>query len=85
MVIMMIVIITRFRAQDDVNALVDELFTEEIVPEPIPTPQVEIVHLPTIIENDLSFGIVSPMAPKTRWNFLVVDWVTCPSVTRKII
>ena len=63
---MMIVIITRLRAQDDVNVLVDELFPEEIVPEPIPTPQVEIVHLPTIIENDLSFGIVSPMAPKTR-------------------
>ena len=84
MVIMMIVIITRLRAQDDVNILVDELFAEEIVPEPIPTTQVEIVHLPTIIPNDPSLGIVSPMAPKTRWNHLVVYHVTFPSVTRKI-
>ena len=85
MVIMMIVIITRQSAQDDVNGLVNELFPEDTVPEPIPTTQVEIVHLPTIILNDPSLGIVSPMAPKARWNHLVVDRVTCPSVTRKII
>ena len=85
MIIVIIVIITRLRAQDDVNALVDELFPEEIVPEPIPTPQVEIVHLPTIIENDPSLGIVSPPAPKTRRYFLEVERVTFPSVKRKII
>ena len=79
---MIIVIITRLRAQDDVNVLVDELFTEEIVPEPIPTPQVEIVHLPTIIENDLSFGIVSPMAPKTRTMFHEVHGVYFESCQR---
>ena len=79
---MMIVIITRQSAQDDVNVLVDELFTEEIVPEPIPTPQVEIVHLPTIIENDLSFGIVSPMAPKTRTMFAELHGVYFESCQR---
>ena len=50
---------------------------EEIVHLPIPTSQVEIVHVP-------SLGIVLPMAPKTRWNHLVVYHAIFPSVTRKI-
>ena len=82
MVIMMIVIITRLRAQDDVNILVDELFAEEIVPEPIPTTQVEIVHVPTIIPNVPSLGLVLPMAPKTRKMFHEVHDVCFESCQR---
>ena len=74
---MIIMTITRLNLHDDVNELVDGLFTEEIVPEPIPTTQeeivpepipttqVEIVHLP----NVPSLGIVLPMAPKKRKMF----------------
>ena len=88
---MIIMTITRLKLHDDVNDLVDELFIpeenvqvpipmtqEEIVQRPNPMTQEEIVHLP----NDLIFGIVSPMAPKTRTMFSEVHGVYFESCQR---
>ena len=52
---------------------------------PFSTTQVEIVHLPTIIPNDPSLGIVSPMTPDKRRIWYEVYRATFPSCQRIII
>ena len=77
MIIMMIVKIIRLGLSDDIDELLGPIFDEEVpdpmtqeeIVQPNPMTQEEIVQVPTIIPNDPSLGIVSPMAPKTRTMF----------------